>query len=159
MMCTWETIWKLKRMLSDNASPVASGQLLPLQFGSKRLLSLGHVMLVSFRINKWIRAAISHTGEFSIHTVVISVRTEKNVARQGFQDMKSGFVILCNLGIRRIRDQFITPIHIDTANYDHVVHFSAVFNFECPSGAALRVAWRLARNQFCVSEFDFVPVV
>src|SRR5882672_2521742 len=58
------------------------GGLLFRQFGKECLLPLGHITLVSFRINEWVGPALFHSRKLLFHSVVISVSAQKYIRRQ-----------------------------------------------------------------------------
>src|SRR5207244_4199332 len=69
------------------------------------------------------------------------------------------FEVLSDFRIESIAHQFVSGIHVRTADDDNVVCLSTFCYFHRPGRATLGVPRCEMRNENCVAEFDLIAVV
>ena len=87
------------------------------------------------------------------------MRAQENVAGQGVEHLKTVPVVLGDVGIGVIADEFVAGVHVGAAD-DYYMESAARFGFvHCPSGGSLGVAWGEAGGEDGAAEAHGVAVV
>src|ERR1700745_4109734 len=93
------------------------------------------------------------------HAVIIAVSTQKNIARQQFQNRERFGKVVGDLRIIDVLDETIAGVNVRAADDDDLVAFAVVGGSPCPRGAAASVSGRAASNQSYAAELNGVSVI
>jgi hypothetical protein len=135
------------------------GECLLGQFGAEFLLFFSHELFIAIGIGEGVRSAGFQVRIFSFQAEVAAVGAEENIAGQGLQNVEHALVVLGDLRIGLVVDEFVAWVDIGTANDHHVVGFAALGHLRGPRGAAFCMAGSEVRDEDCTAKLHFVAIV